>query len=410
MMVYDYRQLIGFAAGVAAGVAICQTVQAWTDKSGASFSPPLPPPGREQDPIFLPFADAKDVATPYGNLRNYRLGPVEADRKVLLLHGISTPSIAFKALANALASRGARVLVFDLPCRGGSGGPADLPYDGRLYASLILMALASDNKADWSKFSIVGYSLGGGLAMDFTYWFPQLVEDIALIAPSGLLREKHVSLWSRLVYRSGLIRGEMRKRLIRQRLRITQTKTMEDGTDDFRSSSKPNSTAVDYEMPQQQPPLSTPSPAAPSTQIARAVNYQVDHSHGFIDAFISTLLYAPIYTQQNRWRSIGEKLTARRIEKNTTESQHLRNGLNCGKVILALGREDPIILAEEVIPDAQDALGTDNVHVLLYDSGHDVGITYGREIADDVWDVWTSTESASDKNRDEARHLQISST
>ena len=43
-------------------------------------------------PDVLP--GARDVNSPYGSLRVYEWGPVEG-RKVLFIHGISTPSIAF---------------------------------------------------------------------------------------------------------------------------------------------------------------------------------------------------------------------------------------------------------------------------------------------------------------------------
>ena len=64
----------------------------------------------------LPYAPdalegARDVATPFGNIRVYEWGPAEG-RKVLLVHGISTPCIALGGLAEELVQKGCRVMLF----------------------------------------------------------------------------------------------------------------------------------------------------------------------------------------------------------------------------------------------------------------------------------------------------------
>lgn len=58
---------------------------------------------------------ARDVATPFGNIRVYEWGPVEG-KKVLLVHGISTPCIALGGLAEELVQRGCRVMLFGELC------------------------------------------------------------------------------------------------------------------------------------------------------------------------------------------------------------------------------------------------------------------------------------------------------
>lgn len=60
-------------------------------------------------PAALP--GARDVASPFGSIRVYEFGPREGE-KVLLIHGISTPSIALTDLAHKLVGRGRRVMLF----------------------------------------------------------------------------------------------------------------------------------------------------------------------------------------------------------------------------------------------------------------------------------------------------------
>ena len=56
---------------------------------------------------------ARDIQSPAGSIRVYEFGP-EAGRKVLLIHGISTPCLALGGVAHGLVEKGCRVMLFDL--------------------------------------------------------------------------------------------------------------------------------------------------------------------------------------------------------------------------------------------------------------------------------------------------------
>lgn len=60
-------------------------------------------------PDVLP--GGRDVVTPYGSIRVFEWGPENGD-KVLLLHGISTPTISLGDLAHELVGKGYRVMLF----------------------------------------------------------------------------------------------------------------------------------------------------------------------------------------------------------------------------------------------------------------------------------------------------------
>lgn len=70
--------------------------------AGETSSLPYPPD-------LLP--GARDVDTPYGSIRVYEWGP-ESGRKVLLVHGISTPCISLGSVAEKLVESGCRVMMF----------------------------------------------------------------------------------------------------------------------------------------------------------------------------------------------------------------------------------------------------------------------------------------------------------
>ena len=59
-------------------------------------------------PQLLP--GSRDVESPYGTMRLYEWGPKEG-RKVLLLHGDTTPAPILGPIAHGLGNRGCRVLV-----------------------------------------------------------------------------------------------------------------------------------------------------------------------------------------------------------------------------------------------------------------------------------------------------------
>jgi len=128
-------------------------------------------PNPAQDSLPYPpdaLPGARDVETPYGSIRVYEWGP-PAGRKVLFVHGISTPCIAFAGMAKLLVEReGCRVMLFDLFGRGYSDtpNPVAFPQDVRLFTTQILLVLAS-SELGWmgagERFTLVGYSRGVGL-------------------------------------------------------------------------------------------------------------------------------------------------------------------------------------------------------------------------------------------------------
>jgi pimeloyl-ACP methyl ester carboxylesterase len=105
-------------------------------------------------------------------------GPV-----VLLIHGIAGTSALWDTLIPALA-RSWTVIAPDLPGHGQSGSSAGDYSVGALAATArdLLLALGED------RATVVGHSLGGGVAMQFCYLFPEFAERLVLISSGGLGR------------------------------------------------------------------------------------------------------------------------------------------------------------------------------------------------------------------------------
>ncbi|HEX6456645.1 MAG TPA: alpha/beta fold hydrolase [Solirubrobacterales bacterium] len=103
-------------------------------------------------------------------------GPV-----LLLIHGIGGTFENWQEVVEPL-SRHHRVIAPDLPGHGASG-PGGGDYSiGAFAAGLRDLLLALDLK----RATVVGHSLGGGIAMQFAYQFPEMVERLVLVSSGGL--------------------------------------------------------------------------------------------------------------------------------------------------------------------------------------------------------------------------------
>src|SRR5215475_16007079 len=134
----------------------------------------------------------REVTTPtlqfrtiHGYKRAYRIagsGPA-----ILLVHGIGVNSTTWNTVQAKLAQR-FTVIPPDLLGHGQSDKPrAD--YSVAAYANGMRDLLSV---LDIERVTIVGHSLGGGVAMQFAYQFPHLVERLILVAAGGVTKDVNV--------------------------------------------------------------------------------------------------------------------------------------------------------------------------------------------------------------------------
>ena len=103
---------------------------------------------------------------------------------ILLVHGITNDSQSWEPVIGRLA-RDHDVIAPDLP---GHGNSARQRGDHSLGAhASMLRDLMHAVGAD--RVTLVGHSLGGGIAMQFAYQFPEMVERLVLVGSGGLGRE-----------------------------------------------------------------------------------------------------------------------------------------------------------------------------------------------------------------------------
>jgi len=118
-----------------------------------------------------------------GGVTHYEwIGPAQGPVAVCV-HGLTTPSLAWRAVARGLASMGYRTLTYDLYGRGYSDRPSG-PQDRQFFIKQ-LQDLLEDQDVTGS-FTLLGYSMGGSIASCFAAAFPDRVERLILLAPAGM--------------------------------------------------------------------------------------------------------------------------------------------------------------------------------------------------------------------------------
>jgi len=124
-------------------------------------------------------------------------GPV-----LLLIHGMGGSYQNWQAVIEPLA-RHHTVVAPDLPGHGASAPGAGDYSLGALAAGMrdLLVALGHDHA------TLVGHSLGGGIAMQLTYQFPELTERLVLVSSGGLGPEVSLILRAAALPGSELVVG-----------------------------------------------------------------------------------------------------------------------------------------------------------------------------------------------------------
>ena len=109
---------------------------------------------------FWPEHGFVDLA--YGKTHYYFIGPKNG-RKLIFVHGISSPPPTIASFLEKLASKGYRILCYDLYGRGYSDSPGTIYNDG-LFISQLAMLI---QKLGFENACILGYSLGGAITAGY---------------------------------------------------------------------------------------------------------------------------------------------------------------------------------------------------------------------------------------------------
>ncbi|KAG0651040.1 hypothetical protein D0Z07_2506 [Hyphodiscus hymeniophilus] len=343
---------------------------------------PYPPdifPGRDvQSPV---------TCTPtfrgYGTIRVYEWGP-EKGRKVLLVHGISTPCLALGGVANALVEKGCRVMLLDLWGRGYSDSP-DLPHDSRLdTAGYYIVPLGMDTR---------GFQPGWLLSRRrncsrLRELFPRHGKITGLVGTSRSDTSLSLRMASQInVYNILTCQVRGRDCAATTERRSCSFQCTKIHAENCRSCPIENETGChgDYSIPKLFCPVSNSLRILYPTNVCRvktpqkmlrlsvasAVQWQVDFHEGFIRSFVSSIKYASVERKPETLTSWGKL------------------GLRKDKVLIIAGSTDVLIVASELEVDAKDVIGAGNVDWRVIEGGHEFPITCGEEVVERISEIWS---------------------
>lgn len=123
------------------------------------------------------------------------VGPADG-RVIVAIHGLTSPSQAWKVIAAGLGKAGFRVLVYDLYGRGYSEA-VDGCQDRRFFLTQLKDLLDHQNLKD--DLILMGYSMGGSIATTFAAENKSLVQRLILVATAGItISEPPVSKFVRM--------------------------------------------------------------------------------------------------------------------------------------------------------------------------------------------------------------------
>ena len=130
-------------------------------------------------------------------------GPDDDAYPIVLLHGIGSSSAAWGPTITRLTALGLRTIAVDLPGHGGSS------KDRGDYSLAALASVVRDllDTLEVAECILVGHSLGGGIALQFVYQFPERVAALALVSSGGLGDETSLVLRLTAMPGSGLVMG-----------------------------------------------------------------------------------------------------------------------------------------------------------------------------------------------------------
>ncbi|KAI9348699.1 Alpha/Beta hydrolase protein [Obelidium mucronatum] len=278
---------------------------------GSMLDPAVPASARQ----LFAFPDGRVAALASG-ATYYRLLGAEDGARIVLVCGIGFAWAAMPQTIARFASHGLRVLALDLFGRGGSEAPAKR-YSHALYSRQLLELL---DHVGWGRASIVGYSMGGGVATHFADCHPERVDKLILVAPSGLME---LPLEGKLIAMP--IIGDIVTHLFGRYILTKNTKK------ELAASAFASSPHV--------------------VHAGRVLEAHYQYSPGILRAFLSSVRYGPLQGSRNAFERVGKLFGTR--------------------VLCIWGTKDEILVPEKVLPIFRQCMPEASV-VLLENAGHNV--------------------------------------
>lgn len=165
-----------------------------------------------------------------------------------------------------------------------------------------MLCVLASSRLPWTgsdAMRLVGYSLGGGVAVHFANAFPHLVSSLVLLAPAGLIRPESFGAVTRFVFSSGVVPERILARITGRRLQKPIAAASR------RAAVVVAAAAAASEATGLRPGADGPAPL--EERVLAYVRWMVAHHAGFVPAFMSCVRFAPLTEQHASWRELARR-------------------------------------------------------------------------------------------------------
>ena len=246
--------------------------------------------------------------------------------------------------------------------RGYSDSPLNVTHDARLFELQILFAVSS-SPLSWtgsSQFSIIGFSLGGGITMSFACHFPNLIESIILLGPVGLLRRLPDSYRSPYIRHHQWFSASILRRTVANTVGVNLRK-------------QPISTAESSTSTRQAPE----NPDLPALS-----QWQFDEHEGFVHSFVDTVQNGSIQYQHDDFQQASDIICGK-----DTDSSSMHSKLRNSRVLIICGDNDSVVPAGETLEDWSKLL-PGHIDFKTVPGDHGFPIPSGQAVVQHICDFW----------------------
>lgn len=245
-----------------------------------------------------------------------------------------------------------------------------MPHDERLYVSQMLLVLASSTLS-WTgsaaRLKVIGYSLGGGIAVHFANTVPHLVESLVLLAPAGLIRAESFGVVTNFAFKSGYVPEALLALLTKRRLQRPIASSKSKARRAAEASAKAYVDLAGAEA--MDPPPGKPAIGL-EKRVLEYVRWMVIHHPGFVPAFMSSVRHAPLTGQHASWELLAQRKQ--------------------GSTIVLLAEWDELIDKHEYASHGLPLCGgEENTVWKVLPGGHDFVMTHSSLILGELDKHWT---------------------
>ena len=224
-------------------------------------------------------------------------------------------------------------------------------------------------------FSIVAFSLGGGIAMSFAAHFPCSVNSLVLLAPVGILRRLPNDYVSYLVRYSKYMPYALLEEHVRKMQGVGTSKTTAD-----RTASDP-STAKSYDSMKAADIM-----FKERFDTSAIVEWQFRNHKGFVHSFTDTINNGPIMHQHSDWQKVCNILSG---NKHQVPASQQRSKLFDSKLLVIAGESDGVVSGNEILSDLSKMM-PDSSHLEFnyVPGGHGFLSTSSDETVEHILGFW----------------------